>query len=367
MRMRLRRAERCLLRAEVALEAGYEEDARAALDEARRLNSHSPDIDTLRAAIEQRAASRAAEQRAVRRVRASRLAATAALLILSVGLGAFWLVRQTPAAQGPPVSASAVPAQAPATQPSDEPAPPVAPPPAPGGEIAVATTAPAVAAVAPAMAAVEPRVEPRKEPEPERRADLLPPEAKPVVMATDRSAGGPPPAPAAVESADLRPAPAPALPDGRVLATAIAPQPEPEPIERVVANLPSSDVPRPAEGRISETPAAIAPPAEEPRVRAVLSRYESAYSGLNAAAAQAVWPGVDRRSLARAFNGLESQRVSLGRCAVAVDGTTARADCRGSVTWTPKVGGGPQTTPRQWNFMLANANGAWQITRAEIK
>ncbi|PYR55584.1 MAG: hypothetical protein DMF85_19220 [Acidobacteria bacterium] len=37
LRMRRRRAERCLLRAEIALEAGYPEDAREALDEARRL------------------------------------------------------------------------------------------------------------------------------------------------------------------------------------------------------------------------------------------------------------------------------------------------------------------------------------------
>ena len=103
-------------------------------------------------------------------------------------------------------------------------------------------------------------------------------------------------------------------------------------------------------------------------MRAVLARYESAYSELNASGAQAVWPGVDERSLTRAFESLESQRVTLGRCSVALDGgTIARAECRGNVTYTPKVGGGVQTQARQWRFELANTNGNWQITRAEAR
>ncbi len=112
-----------------------------------------------------------------------------------------------------------------------------------------------------------------------------------------------------------------------------------------------------------ENPAAL----EEPRVRAVLSRYEAAYSGLNAAAAQAVWPAVDERSLSRAFDTLQSQQVSLGRCSVQVEGATASASCSGSITWTPKVGGGSQTAARQWRFQLHNGNGQWQITRAEVR
>ena len=55
IRMRHRRAERCLLRAEIALEAGLEADARIALDEARALNPAAPDFETLRTRIAERA------------------------------------------------------------------------------------------------------------------------------------------------------------------------------------------------------------------------------------------------------------------------------------------------------------------------
>jgi hypothetical protein len=102
-------------------------------------------------------------------------------------------------------------------------------------------------------------------------------------------------------------------------------------------------------------------------VRAVLARYEAAYSGLDAAAARAVWPGVDERALARAFDGLQSQRLSLGRCDVLVTGLTARADCAGSASWTPKVGGGGRTQARRWRFELQNAGTGWLITRAEAR
>src|SRR3954468_19222831 len=50
-RMRRRRAERCILRAQVAAEAGCLEDARAALDEARKLAPGLADIDAVEANI----------------------------------------------------------------------------------------------------------------------------------------------------------------------------------------------------------------------------------------------------------------------------------------------------------------------------
>src|SRR5688572_21708090 len=60
-RMRHRRAERCLLRAEMALDAGFDDEAREALDEAERLHSENPKLAVLRAVLADRtAASRAA-------------------------------------------------------------------------------------------------------------------------------------------------------------------------------------------------------------------------------------------------------------------------------------------------------------------
>jgi hypothetical protein len=115
---------------------------------------------------------------------------------------------------------------------------------------------------------------------------------------------------------------------------------------------------------------AMPPPAasnETLNIRSVLGKYEAAYSSLDAAAAVSVWPGVDRRALARAFENLESQRVSLGDCNVTITGATAHAECRGATTWTPKVGGGRRTQPHSWSFDLAKQDEGWLIQSANIK
>jgi len=102
-------------------------------------------------------------------------------------------------------------------------------------------------------------------------------------------------------------------------------------------------------------------------VRATLHRYEAAYSALDAAAASAVWPGVDRRALASAFGALSSQNVSLGRCDVRMSGGTAQAECKGTARWEPKVGAGPQSASRYWRFDLKNTGTDWIITRATVR
>jgi hypothetical protein len=107
----------------------------------------------------------------------------------------------------------------------------------------------------------------------------------------------------------------------------------------------------------------ITAPAESAGVRAALARYEAAYSGLDASAARAVWPTVDERALARAFDGLAAQRLSLGNCDVRVNGDTAHAICAGRAAWTPKIGAGQRSATRQWSFDLRHADGAWYIYR----
>lgn len=102
-------------------------------------------------------------------------------------------------------------------------------------------------------------------------------------------------------------------------------------------------------------------------VRATLNRYESAYSRLDVAAVQSVWPSLDQRALARAFDGLSSQRVSLGTCSVNVNGSAARADCSGSAAWIPKIGGGEHITSRKWTFDLTESDGAWRIVRVQAR
>jgi len=108
--------------------------------------------------------------------------------------------------------------------------------------------------------------------------------------------------------------------------------------------------------------------AEDAAVRAVLNKYAAAYSHLDAAAAQAVWPAVNRPALSRAFEGLASQRVSLERCDIDVNAATARATCAGSATWSPRIGnGGPRKETRMWSFQLAKAGADWQIVTARVQ
>jgi hypothetical protein len=142
-----------------------------------------------------------------------------------------------------------------------------------------------------------------------------------------------------------------------------AADPKPEP----PVALPGTSVPV-TPPKLSVVPVTPKPaPDDSGSIRAVLSRYEAAYSRLDARAAGEVWPGVDRRALARAFDTLASQRVSLGRCNLALHGVTARAQCSGSTTWTPKVGRGPQTQPRTWTFELSKTNDDWVIQNATVK
>jgi len=114
-----------------------------------------------------------------------------------------------------------------------------------------------------------------------------------------------------------------------------------------------------------------APPSARPRpdesgIRSALSRYEAAYNSLDAKAATSVWPGVDQRALGRAFDGLLSQRVSLGLCDITVIGDIGGATCAGKARWEPKVGGGLQTADRYWNFHLRRTGDGWKIQEIRV-
>jgi hypothetical protein len=363
-RMRHRRAERCLLRAEMALDAGLDDDARDALDEAERLKSDSPKLAVLKSILAERAAASVvateAAHQAAWRQRLLKLAAAAALF-LAVGLGAYALTSDSSpavAVNRAATSSSAPTPLAPAIEPKAT---------TPAGAVATVGPSPAPAAVpaldgisaADTRAAETPRTASARPTLPDFNPQFADP--RPVAL---------PSASSTLDAAALRGAPAPSIPDPPpviletpVEAKVVSDRPAVTiPLDRVGEAMPSSTVPVP-ERPVPDNPAVV----EEPRVRAVLSRYEAAYSGLNAAAAQAVWPAVDERSLARAFDTLQSQQVSLGRCAVQVEGATASASCSGRITWTPKVGGGSQTAARQWRFELHSGNGEWQITRAEVR
>ena len=202
------------------------------------------------------------------------------------------------------------------------------------------------------LAVAEPRA---TSPEPAVRPDaVMPPAAvAPLEQPTPSPLAGVPISSAPTLEAVAPPAAAPTAP------------PAPPPVESApVTPLPApSPAPEPAREADAPAPAAVAAAG----VRATLLRYESAYSRLDVNAAGAVWPALDRKALARAFDGLASQAVSLGSCEVRIVGESAIADCAGSATWTPKVGGRSHRQARRWQFQLRNVDAGWQIVSATVR
>jgi len=176
---------------------------------------------------------------------------------------------------------------------------------------------------------------------------------------------------------------------------ALAPVPITEPSRASIA-LPTSTVqsetpapvPEPAPAPAPPAPAAVSPPGivattgmsmpvspsasiqppQEMLVRSALARYAKAYSELDVDAAERVWPSVNRSALERAFSSLDSQRVSLGDCRIQIDVATAHASCSGTATWRPKVGGRARTDERHWDFdLVEKAASGWQITSARVQ
>ncbi len=250
--------------------------------------------------------------------------------------------------------------------------PPPAADPAAGDEVnpepsRATTTAGTAGSTAPPAAAAPPaeRIPPLVT-TPAREAVTGRPAPALAARTTESPAAPPGPAPAAV------PPPVRVAAGADSLAARAAPVPLPSMPVTAAPALPAAPSPSPASpspappADASPSPAAAAA-ANERLVRATLTRYEAAYSGLDAAAARAVWPSVDHRALARAFDGLESQRFSLERCNVRLNGGSAQADCSGSAQWTPKVGGGAQTASRRWQFELKQNNGDWVIVRASVR
>jgi len=103
-------------------------------------------------------------------------------------------------------------------------------------------------------------------------------------------------------------------------------------------------------------------------VQQTLQRYRSAYEGLDAQSAHAVWPAVNQVALARAFNGLESQSLTFDACDVRVRGEAATAICQGTARYVPKVGSRePRVEPRVWNFTLRKSGTDWKIDSARAE
>ena len=126
----------------------------------------------------------------------------------------------------------------------------------------------------------------------------------------------------------------------------------------------ASPVVPPAPLAVTAAGAIAAVAADERAIETTLRRYEEAYERLDAKAASAVWPTVDRRALSRAFAGLASQSLDFRGCEVVIraGASTATASCSGTAEYVQKVGD-PRVhvEPRQWTFTLNKTQGAWRI------
>jgi hypothetical protein len=154
----------------------------------------------------------------------------------------------------------------------------------------------------------------------------------------------------------------PATPRATVEASAI-PSAAAEPVTPLAA---ASSIAESTRAR-ETTPAVVAVP-DDQRIAALLKRFTDAYTQLNATAAKAVWPSVDGRALARAFDELESQSIAFDDCTVRLSGADARAACVGNLTYVPKIGRRSARTVKQhWNFVMSKNSEGWTILDAQMR
>ena len=330
-RARRRRVDRKIEAARLAIARHNLRGAASALDEVIELDPNLPELSTLTAAFDELRRDRAVSHRG------PMVAAAATFGI--VLLGATWfrdarVLLSHPAAAiaglveplaPEPIEVSAVDAPADADVPlptatsgRDEVVPPpvVEPPPV------VAPSTPAV--VPPASAPVTSSFVPVAPP------IVSPPLSAPIAL--------PPPVPTPVAPASF---------------AAVSPSPAPAT---------AVDVPKPA------LPAPSRVENDEAQIARALQQYRSAYEGLDAKRAQAVWPAVNESALARAFESLESQRLTFDACRTQLNGDNAVATCEGSARYVPKIGSRePRVEPRTWTFILRRADGDWKIETARAE
>ena len=169
----------------------------------------------------------------------------------------------------------------------------------------------------------------------------------------------------------------PAAPAAIAVAPPAAAVPSIAPVPSPTA--PTSPVPSPL-ARPPEPPRAVAtsvaagvtalPPheVETNAIQGVLGRYRTAYNQLDARAAAVVWPTVDERTLARAFERIDDQTVSFDNCQIQLGGVVAEAVCTGMARFVPKVGSRtPRTQARRWQFLFRRTASGWIIEKVDAR
>lgn len=158
-------------------------------------------------------------------------------------------------------------------------------------------------------------------------------------------------------------------------ANAVAAPPPAVDLSSVVAS-PSATASSPAEtsgSTSTDAPAnAVArSPGREAEARAienVLGRYRTAFNQLDAGAAVAVWPTMQEKTLAKAFERLESHDVAFESCEIEIFSVLAEAACSGSSRYVRKVGSRtPRHEARRWRFSLRKVGDGWLIDSVDAR
>jgi len=341
-RAKRRRVDKRIEAARLAIERSKLREAAAALDEVIELDPNLPELSSLTAAFDELRRS------TVRSDRGPWVAA--AVVFGTIVLAASW-IQESRVLQSTPLTAVAPLVAVNSPEP-----------------IAVGPTEPDVDAVQPLATSGEQLA---SEPPDVKTQE---PVARPIARPAPREPSLPSPATSSsppARSAQISPSPVTQQPPLQPASSPIPDITDPTPVPRAAAPVARNTVePAPAAALPAVVPATpVAPPnTDELQVKQVLQRYRVAYEGLDAESAQAVWPAVNQVALARAFDGLESQRLTFDACSVELQGNRAAATCRGTARYVPKVGSRqPRVEPRIWSFALRKIGAEWKIDNARAE
>lgn len=96
----------------------------------------------------------------------------------------------------------------------------------------------------------------------------------------------------------------------------------------------------------------------------VIGRYKASFDNLDVSAVATVWPGLDPRTLERAFGTVRSQEIAFDSCAIDVLAPLAVARCTGTLRFVPRVGSQMARARRmRWTIELTERNDRWLIER----
>jgi hypothetical protein len=198
-----------------------------------------------------------------------------------------------------------------------------------------------------------------------------------AALARSATRPAPPPRVVTVEAPAGTPATAPERTSATAASPSLAAAPTPAPPSASIAP------PMTAPAALPSPPETLRPPSPEAvhalavptgrdldarAIENVLGRYRSAFNALDAGAAATVWPKVNQRNLARAFERLEDQELSFESCKIDVGGVHAEAACDGFARYVQKVGSRtPKAEARQWRFILRRASEGWVIDSLDAR